>query len=276
MLEACTTYALVYQLFPLSTRPPCWYQMASPSQHRPRADRCSSSSSCLRTSHRCRPPNTAGSLARRRVDRETGHNWGRYSCPRRGGQSQRWRRLRANWNRETTTLGCFIGSDKIMKAVPEHSLLCGPISPVVNLEMSSTARFSCGNAIYGCSGLVNCHMLIFLSIAFVLIGLISLLIMWNHSITNIFQRLRFCVYTHIFNSQDLKKMYPCRFVAPTFPSCPVHSCRDVRGVTWDATTTREVYEARAIPAAPTPPAGHTGDCNNKWHVSHVDVSKEQF
>ena len=24
---------------------------------------------------------------------------------------------------------------------PPHSLLCGPISPVVNLEMSSTARF---------------------------------------------------------------------------------------------------------------------------------------
>ena len=56
------------------------------------------------------------------------------------------------------------------------SLLCGPISPVMNIEMSSTARFFCGNAINGCSGLVNCRMLNFLSIAFFLIGLISLLI----------------------------------------------------------------------------------------------------
>ena len=51
--------------------------------------------------------------------------------------------------------------------------------------------------------------------------------------------------------------------APTCPSCRVRSCRDVQGVTWDATTTRGVDEARAIPAALTPPAGHTGDCNNK-------------
>ena len=56
------------------------------------------------------------------------------------------------------------------------SLLCGPISPVVNLEMSSTARFFCGNAIYGCSGLGNCRMLKFLSIAFCVIDLISMLI----------------------------------------------------------------------------------------------------
>ena len=56
------------------------------------------------------------------------------------------------------------------------SLLCGPISPVVNLEMSSTARFFCGNAIYGCSGLGNCRMLKFLSIAFFVIDLISMLI----------------------------------------------------------------------------------------------------
>ena len=57
-----------------------------------------------------------------------------------------------------------------------NSLLCGPISPVVNLEMSSTARFFCGNAIYGCSGLGNCRMLNFLSIAFCVIDLISILI----------------------------------------------------------------------------------------------------
>ena len=56
------------------------------------------------------------------------------------------------------------------------SLLCGPISPVVNLEMLSTARFFCGNAIYGCSGLGNCRMLNFLSIAFGVIDLISMLI----------------------------------------------------------------------------------------------------
>ena len=47
-----------------------------------------------------------------------------------------------------------------------YSLLCGPISPVVNLEMSSTVRFYDGNAIYGCSGLGNCRMLNFLSGAF--------------------------------------------------------------------------------------------------------------
>ena len=57
-----------------------------------------------------------------------------------------------------------------------NSLLCGPISPVVNLEMSSTVRFYDRNAIYGCSGLGNCRMLIFLSGAFFLIGLISMLI----------------------------------------------------------------------------------------------------
>ena len=54
--------------------------------------------------------------------------------------------------------------------VDTYSLLCGPISPVVNLEMSSTVRFYDGNAIYGCSGLGNCRMLIFLSGAFFLIG----------------------------------------------------------------------------------------------------------
>ena len=58
----------------------------------------------------------------------------------------------------------------------DTSLLCGPISPVVNLEMSSTARFFCGNAIYGCSGLGNCRMLNLLSIAFCVIDLISMLI----------------------------------------------------------------------------------------------------
>ena len=58
----------------------------------------------------------------------------------------------------------------------QDSLLCGPISPVVNLEMSSTVRFYDGNAIYGCSGLGNCRMLIFLSGAIFLIGLISMLI----------------------------------------------------------------------------------------------------
>ena len=57
-----------------------------------------------------------------------------------------------------------------------YSLLCGPISPVVNLEMSSTVRFYDGNAIYGCSGLGNCRMLNFLSGAFFLIGLISMII----------------------------------------------------------------------------------------------------
>ena len=57
-----------------------------------------------------------------------------------------------------------------------YSLLCGPISPVVNLEMSSTVRFYYGNAIYGCSGLGNCRMLNFLSGAFFLIGLISMII----------------------------------------------------------------------------------------------------
>ena len=67
------------------------------------------------------------------------------------------------------------------------SLLCGPIPSVVNLEMSSTAMFFCGNAIYGCSGLGNCRMITFLSIAFCVIDLISMLIRWNHSITNIFR-----------------------------------------------------------------------------------------
>ena len=58
---------------------------------------------------------------------------------------------------------------------------------VVNLEMSSTASFFCRNAIYGCSGLGNCRMLNFLSIAFCVIDLISMLIRWTHSITNIFR-----------------------------------------------------------------------------------------
>ena len=40
-----------------------------------------------------------------------------------------------------------------------NSLLCGPISSVLNLKMLSTARFFDGNAIYGCSGLGNCRML---------------------------------------------------------------------------------------------------------------------
>ena len=53
--------------------------------------------------------------------------------------------------------------------------------------MSSTVRFFDGNAIYGCSGLGNCRMLIFLSGAFFLIGLIIRLIRWNHSITHIFR-----------------------------------------------------------------------------------------
>ena len=53
--------------------------------------------------------------------------------------------------------------------------------------MSSTARFYCGNAIYGCSGLGNCRMLNILSIAFCIIYLISMLIRWHHSITNIFR-----------------------------------------------------------------------------------------
>ena len=79
---------------------------------------------------------------------------------------------------------CSEANDKAIKAI---SLLCGPISPVVNLEMSSTASFFCGNAIYGCSGLGNCRMLKFLSIAFCVIDLISMLIRWNHSITNIFR-----------------------------------------------------------------------------------------
>ena len=34
-----------------------------------------------------------------------------------------------------------------------------PISPLVNLEMPSIARFFDGNAICGCSGLGNCRML---------------------------------------------------------------------------------------------------------------------
>ena len=63
-----------------------------------------------------------------------------------------------------------------MHSAQACSLLCGPISPVVNLEMSSTVRFYDGNAIYGCSGLGNCRMLNFLSGAFFLIGLISMLI----------------------------------------------------------------------------------------------------
>ena len=53
--------------------------------------------------------------------------------------------------------------------------------------MSSTARFFCGNAIYGSSGLGNCRMLNFVSIAFCVIYLISMLIRWNHSIMNIFR-----------------------------------------------------------------------------------------
>ena len=53
--------------------------------------------------------------------------------------------------------------------------------------MSSTARFFCGNAIYGCSGLRNCRMLNILSIAFCVIDQISMLIRWTHSITNIFR-----------------------------------------------------------------------------------------
>ena len=51
--------------------------------------------------------------------------------------------------------------------------LCGPISPVVNLEMSSTARVFDGNSIYGCSGLGNCRMLNCLSIAFCAIDLMA-------------------------------------------------------------------------------------------------------
>ena len=66
------------------------------------------------------------------------------------------------------TIMCFI--------TLQSSLLCGPISPVVNLEMSSTARFFCGNAIYGFSGLGNCRMLNFVSIAFCVIDLINMLI----------------------------------------------------------------------------------------------------
>ena len=62
------------------------------------------------------------------------------------------------------------------KMIDTISLLCGPISPVVNLEMSSTVRFYDGNAIYGCSGLGICRMLTKLSGAFFLIGLISMLI----------------------------------------------------------------------------------------------------
>ena len=64
----------------------------------------------------------------------------------------------------------------VLLSAKHYSLLCGPISPVVNLEMSSTVRFYDGNAIYGCSGLGNCRMLNFLSGAFFLIGLISMLI----------------------------------------------------------------------------------------------------
>ena len=51
----------------------------------------------------------------------------------------------------------------------------------------STVRFFDGYAIYGCSGLGNCRMLIFLSGAFFLIGLICMLIRWNHLITYIFR-----------------------------------------------------------------------------------------
>ena len=80
-----------------------------------------------------------------------------------------------------------IKSYESLSAFRKFSLLCGPISPVLNLEMSSTARFFCGNAIYGCSGLGNCRMLNFLSIAFCVIDLISMLITWNHYITNIFR-----------------------------------------------------------------------------------------
>ena len=75
---------------------------------------------------------------------------------------------------------------EITEVLLQHSLLCGPISAVVNLEMSSTARFFDGNAIYGCPGLGNCRMLNFVSIAFCVIDLISMLIRRNHSITNNF------------------------------------------------------------------------------------------
>ena len=58
----------------------------------------------------------------------------------------------------------------------------------------------CGNAIYGraygCSGLGNCRMLTFLPTANCVIDLISMLIMWNHSITNIF-RIKPSSYTDL-------------------------------------------------------------------------------
>ena len=48
---------------------------------------------------------------------------------------------------------------------PEYCLLKSTLQKV-NLEMSSTASFFYGNAIYGCSGLGHCRMLKFVSIAF--------------------------------------------------------------------------------------------------------------
>ena len=68
------------------------------------------------------------------------------------------------------------GAKRMYVPINSNSLLCGPISPVVNLEKLSTARVFCGNAIYGCSGLGNCRMLKFLSIAICVIDLISMLI----------------------------------------------------------------------------------------------------
>ena len=70
----------------------------------------------------------------------------------------------------------FLNACFFLQSMARISLLCGPISPVVNLEMSSTVRVYDGNAIYGCSGLGNCRMLKKLSGAFFLIGLISMLI----------------------------------------------------------------------------------------------------
>ena len=80
------------------------------------------------------------------------------------------------------TSACYVSdvtdhtAPMVFAILKQISLLCGPISPVVNLEMSSTVRFYDGNAIYGCSGLGNCRMLKKLSGAFFLIGLISMLI----------------------------------------------------------------------------------------------------
>ena len=85
------------------------------------------------------------------------------------------------WSTLKCDLICYhadVSYECVLLYVPNGycSLLCGPISSVVNLEMSSTARFFCGNAIYGCSGLGNCRMLNLLSIAFCVIDLISMLI----------------------------------------------------------------------------------------------------